>query len=289
MGEQVKGRLGIVAGGGRVPQLLVQACRDQHRPYTVVGLSEHADGLSDEPSKWIKIGQAGQCFQAFKQDKVSSVVMAGKVQRPSLLELRPDWRTFKFLLRAGLKAFTSKTAVGDDALLRQVIKEIEREGFSVVSVESVLAALVAKLGTVGRVQPTVDDQKTIAMGVQAAKELGRMDLGQAVVVQNGCVIGREGPDGTDALIRSSVREQMSTGKPILVKTCKPQQDRRADLPVIGPDTVTACIAAGFGGLAVEAEGALIVDQPTVAAMADRGGLFVCAVDGGEISVSEGAK
>ncbi len=277
MDETAREHLGIVAGGGRLPQLLISECQSQKRPYTVVALEGHADSLEEAPADQIRIGQAGTCFQTFHDNGVLSVVMAGKVRRPNLFELRPDWRTVKFLARTGLKAFRNAASVGDDKLLRLVIAEIESEGFKVIGVDDVLSDSIARLGPVGRLTPSAKDQKSIEAGLHAARALGRADIGQAVVVQNGVVIAREGLAGTDALIQSIEVDQHSADKPILVKSSKPQQDRRADLPVIGPETVAACVSNGFGGLAVEAGGALLIDPSIISELADEGGIFVVGV------------
>jgi DUF1009 family protein len=276
MGDRSKDRLGIIAGGGAIPQLIVHACESENRPYTVVGLKGQADRLSCPPAILTRIGQAGKCFKKFREDKVSSVVMAGKVHRPGLIDLRPDWRTIKFLTRAGVRAFTSKDSVGDDRLLRLVISEIEREGFSVVGIDSVLSHLVASPGVIGGTQPTEKDHQDIETGLVAARQHGAADRGQAVVVNDGDVVAREGNAGTDRLIRDAGDSLMNGGKPILVKTSKPQQDRRADLPVVGPETIEACIESGFRGIAIEAGGTLIVDRETSVEMADRAGLFIYA-------------
>ncbi|NKB45584.1 MAG: DUF1009 domain-containing protein [Alphaproteobacteria bacterium] len=277
MGDTSKGRLGIIAGGGAIPQLLAQVCETQKRPYTVVGLEGQADRLADPPALWIRIGQAGKCFQKFHEDGVEAVVMAGKVIRPGLVDLRPDWRTIKFLARAGTRAFTNRESVGDDRLLRLVIAEIEREGFTVVGIDSLLSGLVASPGAVGTVLPSQRDHHDIEIGFAAAREHGANDRGQAVVIQDGVVVEREGAEGTDHLIRRAADLGHGGVKPVLVKTSKPQQDRRADLPVIGPETVEACIASGFRGIAVEAGGTLIVDKKITAGLADRAGLFLYAL------------
>lgn len=278
MDDTSKDRLGIIAGGGTIPQLLVQVCETQGRPYTVVGLQGHVDSLINPPAIWARVGQAGKCFKKFREDTVSSVVMAGKVTRPGLIELRPDWRTIKFLARAGIKAFTDKDSVGDDRLLRLVIAEIESEGFSVVGIDSLLSDLVASPGIVGENAPSQRDLEDITVGMIAARAHGESDRGQAVVIRDGVIVGREGFEGTNHLIREAAVLTDLDSKPILVKASKPQQDRRADLPVIGPETVNACIESGFRGIAIESGGTLIVDKESVVELADRAGLFVYAVE-----------
>ena len=285
MGDTSKDRLGIIAGGGAIPQLLVQVCESQQRPFTVVGLKGQADRLAAPPALWARVGQAGKCFQKFREDGVVSVVMAGKVMRPGLIDLRPDWRTIKFLARAGTRAFTNRESVGDDRLLRLVIAEIEHEGFTVVGIDALLSDLVALPGAVGTILPSHEDQRDIELGFAAAREHGASDRGQAVIVQDGSVVAREGAEGTDSLIQHVSELGAGGARPILVKTSKPQQDRRADLPVIGPETVEACIASGFRGIAVEAGGTLIIDKETTVGLADRAGLFLYAVGKGQAVVS----
>lgn len=275
MAKSSKSPLGIIAGGGELPFHLVQACRAQGRSCTIIALAGEADSLPEEPSLWIRIGEAAKAFQKFRDDGVAEIVMAGKVQRPGLLELRPDWRTLKFLARAGTTAFTDQEAVGDDRLLRAVIAEMENEGFQVIGIEDVLADLHVPPGALGDHVPVPLDQPDIDVGLEAARALGRADVGQAVVVANGAVIGRERIQGTDALITGV--SVSGARKPILVKTSKPSQDRRADLPVVGPNTVQLCADYGFRGVVVEAGGTLVLDQKTVIDIANREGLFVYAV------------
>lgn len=259
-----------------MPAYLIAVCKKQRRPYTTVALIGDADALPEEPALWIRLGEAAKAFGKFHRDGVAEVVMAGKVRRPGLSDLRPDWRTLKFLARAGTAAFTDQTAVGDDRLLRAVIAELEREGFIVVGVEDVLADLHIPHGPLGRIAPREADMRDIEVGVQSALDLGQADIGQAVIVCDGSILAREGPAGTDALIRG-VGRSSRTGA-ILVKTTKPQQDRRADLPVVGPETIKLCAASGFKGIAVEAGGTLVLDQDSVIALADEAGMFVYAVE-----------
>lgn len=266
--------LGIIAGGGALPSHIIETCKHQKRPYTTVALIGDADSLSEEPALWVRLGEAAKAFHQFHQAGVVDVVMAGKVRRPGLTDLRPDWRTLKFLARAGTAAFTNQAFVGDDRLLRAVIAEFEREGFRVVGLEDVLMNLHVGPGRVGETEPTESNQADIKIGIQAARDLGREDVGQAIVVCDGAIVAQEGPEGTDALIRNV---NVSAGvPPILVKTSKPQQDRRADLPVIGPSTIDLCVASGFGGVVVEAGGTLVLEKQEVARIADAAGMFVYA-------------
>ena len=268
--------LGIIAGGGRLPGLLVQACKTRARPYLVVGLEGHADDLPEPPALWARLGDAGKMFRALHEAKVTAVVMAGKVQRPDLRDLKPDWRTIRFLARTGIRAFTRKEKVGDDRLLRSVIDEIEREGLSVIGVDSILSDLLVPNGPLTENAPTEHDQPDIQAGIDAARALGAADIGQAVVVQNGAVLAAEDAAGTDYLIHRGGDLKQDGSGPILIKVSKPQQDRRADLPTVGPETVEACLAAGFRGIAIEAGGTLVMNRADLCARADGAGLWVVA-------------
>jgi len=266
-------KLGIIAGGGVLPGQLVAACKAEGRPYYLLGLTGFADAtaLGREPDSWIRLGEAGKAFEVLRAANVGAVVMAGTVRRPSLAELRPDARTAAFFARIAGRA------LGDDGLLRAVIAEVEREGFTVVGPDDILQALIAKVGALGRHQPDAAAETDIAVGTKAALSLGRQDIGQAVVVRDGTVIGMEDQTGTAALMARCVTLKPSTPSGVLVKMKKPQQERRIDLPAIGPETVQQAVAAGVKGIAIEAGGGLILDADEVAAAADAAGIFVVGV------------
>ncbi len=270
--------LGIIAGGGKLPGLLVDACIREKRPYVLIALGGHADELPEEPVLEANLGDAGRIFRVLQDHDVAEVVMAGKVSRPGLLELKPDWRTVKFLARAGVRAFTDKASVGDDRLLRSVIAEIEREGLSVIGVDDVLSDLVVRPGPLTRGTPGPEDTADISLGIEEALKHGVEDAGQAVTVQAGQVLAREDETGTDALIAKTGTLKSDGPGPVLVKLSKPQQDRRADLPAIGLDTLRRCQTAGFRGIVIEAGATLVMDRDALIDAADQAGLWVSAVE-----------
>ncbi len=278
MAEPHVDKLGIIAGGGDVPAQLIAVCRASGRPHFVLGLKEFAsrESLRQEPDAWIRLGQAGRGFQLMKAAGVKHIVMAGAVTRPTWLKLWPDLRTLRFFLRLAGRV------VGDNSLLSAVIAEVEGDGFTVIGVHDVLAELLAPPGVLGRHQPNDIDTADIAAGVSAARDLGRRDLGQAVVVRNGRLIDSERADGTDALISRAKGGQGG----VLVKMKKPQQERRVDLPTIGVTTVHNIAAAGLRGIAVEAGQALIVDRAAVIAAADAAGVFVVGVSASAVSAKK---
>ena len=267
-------KLGIVAGGGTLPSRVYAACRAQGREALVVALRGHAEArtfAAGTPLTWVDLGEAGSSFNLLRKQGVGEIVLVGPVKRPSLFSLIPDARTAMFIARVGLRA------LGDDGLLRAIIAEFEAEGFKVIGVDSILGDLVAQEGVWGRHKPDARAEADIALGLRAAKAHGAADRGQAVVVQQGAVIDRETEAGTDALIRHAGRLKKAGPGPILVKTAKPGQERRADLPTVGVHTVTTAVAAGFAGIAVEAGGTLVPDREAAIAAADAAGLFLVGV------------
>lgn len=270
------GRLGLIAGGGDLPVRLLDACRAIGREVFVVALEgQAAPSLvgAETPHAWARIGAAGRIVTLLREAGVEELIMAGKVERPSLAQLRPDWRALKFLAARGGRLGS------DDDFLSSVIRAIEREeGFRVVSPAAVLVDLAAPLGPLGRCRPSDEDDADIALGIAAARQLGALDIGQAAVVQQGRVLGLEAAEGTDALIARAGALQLPGRPAVLVKIPKPQQDNRADPPTIGPQTIREAAAAGLGGIAIAAGGTLLLDRAEVVRLADAAGLFVVGVD-----------
>jgi DUF1009 family protein len=229
--------------------------------------------VADTPHAWVRLGAAGDGFRLLHENGVDELVMAGGIRRPSLASLRPDWRAAKFFAKVGYRA------LGDDGLLSAIVKEFESEGFRVIGADALLPSALAPAGPFGSVLPDAQAEADIAHGLKVARALGALDIGQAVIVQQGMVLGVEAIEGTDALVArcASLRRDGPGG--VLVKIKKPGQEARADLPTIGPRTVSAAARAGLRGIAVEAGATLVLDLRGVAAAADRAGLFVVGLAG----------
>jgi DUF1009 family protein len=263
-------RLGIIAGGGALPARLAETCRVQGRDFFILGFKGQTDegALRGLPHAFSKLGTTGASIRILKENGVDTLVMAGAIRRPSLADLKPDWRTIQFFARLGARAF------GDDALLRAVVEEVEKDGFKIIGAHEVDPGLLTPVGILGKIKPTPEQQADLDTGIRMARELGRLDIGQAVVVQQGMALGVEAAEGTDALIdRCKIVKRRGRGG-VLVKSCKPQQDKRLDLPTVGLRTVRKCFEAGIEGIAVEAGASLILDRDGVIDAADRLGLFV---------------
>jgi DUF1009 family protein len=267
--------LGIVAGRGTLPAQLVETCRAQGRGVFVVALEGQTDPATVEgvDHVWVRLGDASKAIEPLRAAGVEELVLAGGIVRPSLAELRPNLRVASFLARVGKRAF------GDDGLLRAIIGALEEEeGFRVVGIDDLLGELVAEAGIYGRHGPDRQAEADIERGREVARAIGAMDVGQSAVVQQGLVLGVEAVEGTDALLARCAGLRRDGPGGVLVKIKKPGQERRADLPTIGVQTVRAAAAAGLRGIAVEAGGALVVDRAGVVREADAAGLFVIGIE-----------
>lgn len=265
-------KVGIVAGGGDLPRRLVDACRAARIDVFVLAL-EGAAGpqtVADVPHAWCRLGAGGAALDMLRANEVTDLVFAGGVQRPTLASLRPDWRAAKFFAKVGYRA------LGDDGLLSAIVKEVEAEGFRVHGAHQLLELLMPE-GPLGAHTPDPGAQADIERGVRVARALGALDVGQAVVVQQGLVLGIEAIEGTDALLQRCAGLRREGAGGVLVKVEKPGQERRMDLPTIGPDTVTAADNAGLRGIAVEAGGTLVLDRDDVIRRADAAGMFVVGI------------
>jgi DUF1009 family protein len=267
------GRLGIVAGGGRLPQRLVESCRAAGRDVFVLALEGAAEPetVRGVPHAWCRIGGAVKGLSLLRENNVTELVLAGSVRRPSLGTLRPDWRAAKLFARIGYRS------LGDDGLLSAIVSELEKEGFRVIEPDQLLDGELVGTGPLGTVQPNPQSKADIERGLRIACALGALDIGQAVVVQQGLVLGVEAIEGTDGLLRRCAALRREGPGGVLVKIEKPGQERRADRPTIGPRTVALAAEAGLAGIAVEAGATIVLDRDEVLSAANLAGLFVVGV------------
>lgn len=266
-------KLCIVAGGGDLPARIIQACQQSGRPFFVLAVEGQANHplIDNVPHAWIRMGAAGKAEKIMRTQGVAEVVLGGWIRRPSLREIRPDRRAAKLMLKAGMHA------LGDDGLLRALIREVEASGFRVVAVQDVVPELLTKDSLLSRKAP--DDQAItdICRAVEIVRMLGRLDVGQGAVVQQGIVLGVEAIEGTDALIERSATLRRRGAGGVLVKLKKVGQDRRVDIPAIGPRTIECAAAAKLRGIAIEAGGSLIIDEAETIAAANKKGIFLIGI------------
>ena len=269
------GKLGIFAGQGDLPGLLIAACRRHSRPYFLIGIEGNTPLalLEGEEHFLTPFGAVGSTLEVLRAQGVDTLVMAGRMERPKLSALKPDAKGAKLLARLTRNIFG-----GDDKLLRTITEFFEEEGFRIIGADDILGEARTPKGVLGKLAPSAADLKDITLGLQAAKELGAHDIGQAVIVQAGNVLGREDEAGTDALIARCAPLRLDAPGGVLVKVKKPQQERRADLPAMGEETVRRVKEAGFAGIAMEAGGSLILNRDATVAAADSAGLFLYGVE-----------
>ena len=272
--------LGVVAGGGTLPLRVMQAASAMGRPVHVVVLEGHGDpaayvGQSHVTLRW---GLAAQMLSWLKQHGVREVVLAGTVARPSLLSLRPDAASMKLIGRIGRAAFN-----GDDSILRAVMKVLGEEGFEVLGAQALLTGLLPEAALLAGPMPDDVARADIARGLAVCHAMGAVDVGQAVIVQQGLVLGVEAIEGTDALILRAGALKREGPAPILVKALKPTQSKLADLPTIGPKTVETARTAGLRGLAFQANGTILLERDATIAAAEAAGIFLLAFNPAEYS------
>ncbi len=263
-------KLGIVAGGGTLPARIAETCRQSGRDFFVVALEGQADPdvIAGLPHAWVRLGAAGKAINLLRGEQVEEVVLAGAVRRPSLVELKPDWRIAKF----AAKGFFAR---GDDGLLAAVVKALEEEeGFKIVGPQDIMGGILAREGFLGRHQATDRDARDIERGIAVLDALSQADVGQAIVVQDGIVLGIEAVEGTDQLIERCGAIKRKGRGPVMVKLPKRGQEQRIDMPTVGPGTVAMAVNAGCVGIAVAAGETLIVEADGAIEQADAGGLFM---------------
>jgi len=273
-------KLGLIAGGGSLPVEIAEHCQRSGRPLFVIRLKGFAGG-GLEPYAGAEVGLAelGKCFKALKRAGCQAICLAGNVARPDFAALMPDLRGL-----AALPAAIAAAAKGDDALLRFLVGEFEKEGFAVEGAHEVMDDLGVAAGLLGRVAPGPEHAADIAQAMEVARAIGRLDAGQAAVVCRGLVLALEAAEGTDAMLArvaelpEAVRGRPGAALGVLAKAPKPAQETRVDLPTIGPATVEAVARAGLAGIVGEAGGLLVLDRDAVIALADDLGIFILALE-----------
>lgn len=265
--------LGIIAGSGALPSVLLESARTEGREAYVVALQGHAEASLTEGCEhlWCRIGSVGKALDYFRSHGVRDLVLAGHVSRPSLTSLMPD-----ALGRALLARLGGRLLAGDDQLLSRIIAFLEEQGFRIHGAHELCAGLLAPAGMLTRQHPDTQQQSDISKGIAVLEALSAQDVGQAVIVQEGHVLGIEAMEGTAALIErcAALKSQPKGG--VLVKRAKIGQEKRADLPTVGMATIEALSAGGYSGLCVSAGSTLMLAREQMIARADALGLFIIA-------------
>lgn len=266
--------VGVVAGSGELPRMVVERFQRDKRPFMVVAFQNetHPETVIGVPHLWLTPDKLGTGIRELKHQGYRNLVMVGRVARPELTSLTPDFSTVRLLYR-----LLKSRRAGDDAVLAQVVGFMEDRGFTVHGVQEVMPDVVAPQGVMGSVTPDARAQADVALGIEVARHMGPYDIGQAVVVQGARVLAVEAAEGTDQMLSRIAPLQNKTPGGVLVKLSKPSQDIRVDLPAVGPETVRNAAKAGLRGIALEAGRSIMIRREAVIAEANRLGLFLYGV------------
>jgi DUF1009 family protein len=276
-------KLGLIAGNGRFPFLLLDAARAEGLAVTVAAIREEADAEIDERAAkddkitvhWLSLGELSRLIEVFHKEGVKRAVMAGQVKHKQIFSsIRPDWRLAKLILNLRTRS--------TDMLLGAVAKVLEDEGIELMSSTAFLEPLLAEEGVLTKRAPDEEERKNIEYGLGVARAVAGFDIGQTVVVAAQACVAVEAMEGTDAAVEragrlmASLEEGASTleRRLTVVKVAKPKQDMRFDVPVIGTRTVEAMLAAGASCLSVEAGRTLLFDRTALMKRADEAGIAI---------------
>jgi hypothetical protein len=264
--------IGLIAGGGQFPLLFAEAARSRGRRVVAVGhVGESAPELAEAVDAlcWVKLGQLGRIISFFKQQGVSEAVFAGTITKTRIFkDVLPDLK--------GLTLWNKIDSRQDDSILRAVAGVLEGEGISILASTCYLDSLFFPKGLLSKKKPTAEQWEDIRFGWRIAREVGRLDIGQCVVVRSRAVMAVEAIEGTDAAIRRG--GELAGSGSVVVKLKKPDQDFRFDLPAIGARTVETLAAVRGSVLAVEAGQSLLFDRVEMVATANRAGVVVVGLE-----------
>ena len=262
------GRIGLIAGNGRFPIIFAENARKlgwhvsavAHEGETEPELARHVDRI-----QWIKIGQLNKLIKAFKDDGVDRAVMLGGIKKTHVFStVRPDFRTLALAARLALWK--------DDDILRELAAELEREGITICESTFGLKGILIEPGLLTSRQPSKKEWEDVRYGWEVAGEIGRLDIGQCVVIKDRVVVAVEAVEGTDGAIKRG--GELAKDGAVVVKRCKPQQDLRFDLPAIGPRTIEVMASVKAAVLAVEAGRTVVLDREIIIQQAQAYGIAV---------------
>lgn len=265
--------IGIICGSGNLPQEIVDLLKNQHKDFVCLAFHEaipHFFSVADFPTQVIALGEIGKALSFLKQNKVKQLILAGAIKRPNIFTLKCDETGKKWLKKMGVSLLK-----GDDGLLKSLVKLLEEEGFSIVSPKDIVEKLTLSKGLYGSCVGIDDiDYQDIYKGIEILKHLSIYDIGQAIVIEQGLVLGIEAIEGTKQLIERVALLKRSTTHGILIKAAKINQTRKVDLPTIGLETVISCHKANLKGIAFDSVGTQVLNRNEVVDYAEQNGLFL---------------
>lgn len=263
--------LGLIAGGGQFPLMVAEAARKKGlRIIAVAHIGETDLSLADRVDEivWIKLGQLGHLIKSLKKNGVCRALMAGSITKRRMFEnVMPDL--------AGAAVISRLAIFHDDNILKAVDRALAKEGIEIISSVSFLSELFAEPGYLTKRRPGRAEKEDIRFGWNMAKELGRLDIGQCLVVRKKTVLAVEAIEGTDETIRRG--GALAREKAVVVKVCKPNQDLRFDLPTVGFETVKTMSSVRASALAIEAGKTLVFNRKEMVDYADNSGIAIISI------------
>jgi len=267
-------KYGLIAGNGRFPFLVLEGARQRGVEVVVAAIKEETSSEIDQCAgkvEWMGVGQLGRLIRLFKREQVTHVMMAGQVKHHQIFRLNalPDLRMVRLLARLSTK--------NTDSLIGAVADELAQEGITLISSTTFLESMLAPAGVLTRRSPTKEERSDIDYGLDIAREIARLDLGQTIAVKDRAVVAIEAMEGTDAVIARA--GEVTRGRSfVIIKVAKPEQDMRFDVPVIGIPSIQQMIAAGASAIHVTARKTLLFDKDGLIALADANGIAVVGGD-----------
>lgn len=268
----------LIAGLGRLPQVIVDALDRAGEAVVIAALQGFEPDLPGHAVDAFRLERLVPFLDRLADRGVTHICLAGAVRRPALDPELFDARTAMLVPR-----IVAAMRPGDDSTLRTFLAIFEEHGFAILGAHDLAPELLPVEGVPTRATPGAEAAAGARLGEAAVAELGQTDTGQACVVAGGAVIAREGPEGTDAMLAALPTGVAAGRSGLLFKAPKPGQDRRADLPVIGPETARGAAAAGLGGIVIEAGGVMVLDLPQVIAILDAQGMFLWVRPAGDMA------
>ncbi len=265
-------KIGLIAGSGQFPLLFARAAREKGWQIYAAAYREEADpdlGHHADAIEWFYVGQINRLIKFFHQHQITQAVMMGAISKTRMFtNVRPDMKALAMIARM--------RHTHDDALLREFADLLEKEGIQIKPSTLLLPDLLAPPGVWTRRKPSKTEMRDICIGWRIAKEIGRLDIGQCVVIRSGSILAVEAIDGTDATIERGGR--LGKGQAVVVKVCKPNQDTRFDVPAVGLQTIEAMHAVGVRALAIEAGKAVVFDRQAMIERANASKMAIVALD-----------
>jgi len=281
-----QGPLAMICGAGSLPLAVADFVSARGRKvllFPLQGIAKPED-YAARPHIWVRFAKFGTFERAAHAAGCDEMVWLGSLVRPSIWQIRFDWSTIKLIPRIAAAFYG-----GDNYLLSSVARLVEEKGFRVLGAHEVAPEILVPDGALGKVEPTAQDSEDIKFGLEYLHATGAFDVGQAVVVAGKRVLAVEAAEGTDQMLtrvaemRANGRVRTPSGVGVLVKAPKPTQDRRFDLPSIGPQTVENIVRAGLAGIAVAAGETIVAEPARLAQAADRGRVFVVGISAGKVT------